>query len=780
MTALGPVVRAGVGRRRLQGLVMLLTTMMSVTAALLGAGLLVGAHAPFEQGFARQHGAHLTVAFDPAEVTDDQLAATERLPGVTATAGPFPTVQLQPAIGTNQEQLPVGAALAPLLLVGRDESGGAVDRLDLTAGHWLTGPGQVVLSAHDSPLQVGDTLELPGRPALTVVGLARSAGQSADAWVTTGQLAALAPAGTATGRQLLYRFARAGTDAELTADRTELAAAVPPGAITGAASYLKIELATDKSTATFVPFVVAFALIGLVMSVLIIGIVVSGTIGAATRRIGILKAVGFTPAQVVRGYVGQALLPGGTGVLLGLLLGNLAALPVLAKAGEAFDAGPQPVAPWLDLVVGLGALVAVAGSALVPALRAGRLSTVAALGTARTPGSGRGRTVRRLLGRLPLPRPVSLGLATPFAKPGRSAVMVAAVLLGAVGVTFGVGLAVSLNGITSGMERERPAQIQVLPTPGGRLPTAADLPQVAARIAADPDTGRFVAISRTTVSVAALAGPTTVVGYDGDASWAAYQMVAGRWFERPGEAVVPSAFLQATGTRIGDTLTLTGNGRTAPVTIVGESFDVAESGMLVRTPTASLARLGLPVDPMSLDYEVDAKPGHDLDQTMRSLDAALAPYGFGPNSIHPPFNPTVLSMDALAAMLTGLLVAVASLGVLNTVLLDTRERVHDLGVHKALGMSPRQTVVMVLTSVTGIGALAAVLGTPLGIALHHAILPAMGRAAGTRMPSVDLTVYHPALVLPLLVVPLVLATLAALPPALWTARTPTAAALRTE
>ncbi|WP_342775398.1 ABC transporter permease [Streptomyces tateyamensis] len=777
------MVRAGVGRRRIQSLVMLLTTMMSVTAALLGGGLLVGAHAPFDQGFARQQGAHLTVSYDSAKVTPDQLAATGRAAGVTAAAGPFPTALLPATVGSNDSRLPVGAGLPPLTLVGRDRNGGAVDRLDLTAGHWLTGPGQLVLSAHDTPLRVGDTVVFPGQPALTVVGVARSAGQSADAWVTPGQLTALVPPGTPTEQQMLYRFGRSGTDAQLTADRAALAAAVPPGSITGAASYLKIKLATDKSTATFVPFVVAFAVIGLVMSVLIIGIVVSGTVGAATRRIGILKAIGFTPAQVVRGYVGQALIPGGAGTVLGLLFGNLAALPVLAKAGEAFDSGPQPVAPWLDLVVGLAALAAVAGTALVPALRAGRLSTVQALTSGRTPSRGRGRTVRQLLGRLPLPRPVSLGLATPFAKPGRSAVMVAAVLLGTVGVTFGVGLAVSLNGITAGMERERPGLIQVLPNPqgpGDHRPTADDLPQISAKIAADPDVSRFVAISRTTVSVAALAGPTTVIGYDGDSSWAAYQMVAGRWFSRPGEAVVPSAFLQATGTHVGDTLTLTGNGRTAPVTIVGETFDVAGSGMLVRTPTASLAPLGLPVDPLGLDYEVDAKPGHGLEQTMQSLDAALKPYGFGPNSIHPPFNPTILAMDTLAAMLTGLLVAVAALGVLNTVLLDTRERVHDLGIHKALGMSPRQTVLMVLTSVTGIGALASVLGTPLGVALHHYVLPAMGRAAGTRMPAADLGVYHAGLVAVLLVVPLVVATLAALPPALWTARTPTAVALRTE
>ncbi|MGF1431176.1 ABC transporter permease, partial [Kitasatospora sp. LaBMicrA B282] len=366
MSRLGTVVRAGVARRRLQSLVMALTTMMSVTAALLGSGLLVSSHAAFDQGFARQHGAHLTVSYDPAEVDAAGLAATARVPGVTALAGPFPSAALPSQAGANGVGLPVGTANPPLQFVGRTDPGGPVDDLTLTAGHWATGPGQVVLG-QSTPFGVGDQLRfpnLPGSPVLTVVGVAQSAAQSADAWVSPQQLAALTPPGTPTTEQVLYRFARAADDGQLTADRAALTAAVPPGALTGAASYLKVKRADDKSTQTYVPFVIAFAVLGLAMSVLVIGIVVSGAVTAATRRIGILKAVGCSPAQVVRAYLGQALIPAGVGTVLGVLLGNLAAVPVLAKAGEAFrNSGGQLIAPWLDVVVPLGMLAAVAATA---------------------------------------------------------------------------------------------------------------------------------------------------------------------------------------------------------------------------------------------------------------------------------------------------------------------------------------------------------------------------------------------------------------------------------
>ena len=78
MSALGRVVRSGVGRRRVQTVVIALTTMMAVAASVLGGSLLVASEAPFDHAFAQQHGAHLTAQFDAAKATAAQLAATAR------------------------------------------------------------------------------------------------------------------------------------------------------------------------------------------------------------------------------------------------------------------------------------------------------------------------------------------------------------------------------------------------------------------------------------------------------------------------------------------------------------------------------------------------------------------------------------------------------------------------------------------------------------------------------------------------------------------------------
>jgi putative ABC transport system permease protein len=305
---------------------------------------------------------------------------------------------------------------------------------------------------------------------------------------------------------------------------------------------------------------------------------------------------------------------------------------------------------------------------------------------------------------------------------------------------------------------------------------------VAATIAAQPGTGRSYGVAQTELSVIGITGTTNVVAHLGDSSWAARPMISGTWFSGPGEAVVDTQFLQIADVRIGDTVTLTDDGltdggHTATVRIVGEMFD-GESSVDLLTDTSSLAGLGLDLTPSRFD--VDLKPGTDLVSYVRALDEALQPIGGHAEANIGENSEVIATMTALIATLTLMIAIVAILGVLNTVVLDTRERVHDLGVFKALGMTPRQTITMVVTSVAGIGLVAGLVGVPIGIALHHYVVPLMGDAVRTGIPHAYLAVYHLPELVPLALGGLVIATAGALLPAGWAARTRTATALRTE
>jgi putative ABC transport system permease protein len=160
------------------------------------------------------------------------------------------------------------------------------------------------------------------------------------------------------------------------------------------------------------------------------------------------------------------------------------------------------------------------------------------------------------------------------------------------------------------------------------------------------------------------------------------------------------------------------------------------------------------------------------------LSAQLGPvYSVNVMSDNSPVFDAVL---ALVSLLTILLVAVAGLGVLNTVVLQLRERVHDLGVFKAVGMTPRQAIAMVICSVVAVGLVAGVVAVPLGVLLHHGIVPVMAHAANSGVPSSMVSVFTLPELIVLALAGLIIALAGALGPASWAARSRTASALRAE
>ncbi|MEW1923046.1 FtsX-like permease family protein [Streptomyces sp. NPDC088360] len=783
MSALGKVVRSGVGRRRVQTLVIGLATMMAVAASVLGGSLLVASGAPFDDAFARQHGAHLAVQFDAGKAQAGQLSRSKDTDGVSAAAGPFRTATVTPRSD--------GASPGwPMTVVGRGDPGRDVDEVALLDGRWPTRSGEIVLSADSSLIPaMGMKVvypELPGDPTLTVVGVARSVTRTADAWVVPSQMPALTARGSG-GYEMLYRFTDASTAARISTGGKAVTQSLPPGAAVGQQSWLTVKKTAEQDTALYVPFLIAFGALGLVMSVLIVGNVVASAVGTATRRIGILKAVGFTPAQVVRAYVGQALIPAAAGTVLGVFAGHLLAVPVLAEAEQAYGTSSLTIAPWVDLAVVAGVLGLVAVTAWAGAWRAGRLRTADALAVGRTASAGRGRWAARLAGRLPLPQSLALGLARPFARPARALAMGTAVLFGAVAVTFTVGMSASLGQVMKAKAHDVadvvvPAPLPDFGPPGTgpekRRPSP-DPAAVTAAVKGSSGTGKYYSAATVRTTVSGLTGTVDVIAFTGDASWGGYTMVSGRWIDKPGEAVVPTPFLAATGTRVGDTVTVNGLAEPVTVRIVGEVLDPRNDGMQVFTDASTLTAAH--PDLTEASHHIAVTSGTDVPGYVEALNQDLAPLGATARAGGlDAGGDMVVTLNALAGILTLMLVAVAALGVLNGVLLDTRERVREIGVHKALGMTPRQTIAMVITSVVVTGLAAGALGVPLGVALHGWVLPAMGDSVGLRLPDSVIAVYHGAQLLPLALGGLLIATLGALLPAGWAARTRTATALRTE
>jgi putative ABC transport system permease protein len=768
----------GMLRHKVQAIVLGMVLLVSTASATLGLALLAASDAPFTRAFAAQDGAHLTLTVNAARTDAAQLAGTRTLPGVTAMAGPF----AEATVPTQWQ----GQGFGQLVLVGRASPGGPVDNAVLTDGHWVTGPGQIVLdgpSGGGGPV-LGNTITVTGlkHPVnLTVVGFATSVTYSADGWVAPGQVAGLQQPFTPANAELLYRFARAGTEAQIRADLAEVTGALPPGTVTGSDSWLAAENQNTGTGAIMEPFVVAFALIGLAMAVLIVANVVSGAVAAGYYRIGVLKSIGLTPAQVVVAYLSRVGVPALAGCVLGVVAGNVLAASVLQQSAGAYGVGSQSVPWWASVLAPAGMLALTVLAAFGPALRAGRLSATQAIAAGRAPNAGRGYAVHRLAARLRLPRPVGLGLAAPFARPARTLVSLAAIAFGATAVIFAFGLSASL-GRAAGYQHLSatvPVEIQQNGPAGGpgQPSAAAAAAKVDAVLRAQPGTARQTKVYENQVKLPGIAGNASAWAFANDSSWIGYGIIAGHWYNAPGQVDVNTAFLNAGGLTIGDVAAVDTGTAQVTVHIVGEVFHPSSEPALFGS-TQTLTGVGT-VENLQ-QWDIGLRPGTSSAGYVQAVNNAL-----GANS---PWQATTQKEGSkfytIAASLVGvlaLMVAVAAgLGVLNTVLMTTRDRVNDLGIFKALGMRPGQMLTMVVCWIVGPAVIAGAIAAPVAVALNTATVHAMAGTAHTGIPASVTQVFPPGRLALLSLAALAIAAAGALAPASWAARARPAVALRTE
>jgi putative ABC transport system permease protein len=780
MSWFGPVRTAtgGLMRHKVQAVVLGMVLLVSTASATLGLALLAASDAPFTHAFAAQDGAHLSLTVNPARADAAQLASTRTLHGVTAMAGPF----AEATVPTQWS----GQGFGQMVLVGRASAGGPVDDAVLTAGHWVTGPGQIVLDAPSGgggPV-LGNTITVTGlkHPVnLTVVGFANSITYTADGWVAPSQIAGLQQPFTPASAELLYRFASAGTSAQIRADLAEVTGALPPGAVTGSYSWLDAESQNTSNGSIMEPFVVAFALIGLAMAVLIVANVVSGAVVAGYHRIGVLKSIGLTPAQVVVAYLSRVCVPALAGCVFGVVAGNLLAVPVLHQSGSAYGVGSQTVPWWASVLAPTGMLALTVLAAFGPALRAGRLSATQAIAAGRAPNAGRGYAVHRLVARSRLPRPVGLGLAAPFARPARTLVSLAAIAFGTTAVIFAFGLNSSLHRAAASqtLSATVPVEIQQngpIGGPGQPSP-AAQAAQVDAVLRAQPGTAHQTAVYENQVKLAGIAGNANAWASSDDSSWLGYGVIAGHWSDAPGQVDVNTAFLNASGLAVGDTATVDTGTAQVTVHIAGEVF-YPDSTPTLFGSTRTLPGVGAVQNLQQ--WDVGLRPGTSAAGYVQAVNKALGsnnPWQATTRKDGGQFYTTAIGLVGLLS----LMVAVAAgLGVLNTVLMTTRDRVHDLGVFKALGMRPGQILIMVLCWVAGPAVIAGAIAAPAAMALNTATVKAMAGTAHTGVPAAFTQVFPPSRLALLALAALVLAAAGALAPASWAARARAVVALRAE
>ncbi|SPT50295.1 ABC transporter permease [Actinomadura madurae] len=754
MSAVWAASRAGVRRRGVQTVSVAVVVALSTATLVFGLGLLSASTSLFDDAFEKARGAHASVSFDASKVSAAQAAATAKASGVTAAAGPFQTATLARTRGPIEGD-------GGLLVAGRASPGGPVDRLTITSGRWAEKAGEIVLRGNPmGPLRLGSSVSAD----LTVVGFATSATDSGPGgWVTPEQIGSLRP----DGLMMEYRFARAGDASQV---RESVSAATGGLPTRGFESYLTFRQEFEKEFRQLIPFVTVFGALAMAVSVFLIANVVGGAVISGYRRIGVMKAIGFTPAQVTTVFVMAVLAPAVLGCAVGLVAGHLLAGKMAADLASGFDlpstGGADPV---LDVAAGAGVLALVVLVSVLPALRAGRLPAVQAISAGTVSRRGRGRRAQRWLARTRLPASLGLGLSLPVARPARAALTLAGLCLGVAAVTMGTGLQQTVLGILTA-DTEGHTSVQVGPDPRSG-PSGVSEQEIFAAVRAQPGTAHMMSSGNTVVTVPGSPSKLHAETYRGDyRAFLGDNLVRGRWFSRPGEIVPSEAFMRLNHLDVGDDLTLRVDEKQVTVRIVGAfSHDDAKRLML---DAASLPATGDEVRPVS----VIVKPGTDPAAYAARINAGGGLYAevsesdLGGSAI----------FSGLFLLFSLIICTTAALGVLNSVVLSARERARDLGVLKAIGMSPRQVVLMMVTSMAALGAAAGAAGVPLGVLAHHGVVELTGELLGSGMAASWIHVYSWSLLAPLACAGPVVAVLGAWPPAGRAAATRTAAVLRSE
>ncbi len=536
-----------------------------------------------------------------------------------------------------------------------------------------------------------------------------------------------------------------------------------------------------KTSLVTAALLLAFGIVGLVAAGVIIINLVTGQVLAQQRDLGILKAVGFTPWQVMRALVLEYLLLGLFGVLLGLGLAAVIAPPLLNTIGASLGVA---VPPQYDLGTGVlllaGILLLVALCAALPAWRAGRTRVVEVI---RPGGSVPGRSrawLASLLLRGGLPLVAALGVRGATARPLRALLVWLTLLIGVMTSVFGLILAPTVSAYSSNPALN--GNYSDLYVQHG-LYDARDMQRL---ISSQPDVAYYYSTYQASARLPAPFSVSTVglLFTAGDTRRIAAALDSGRWYqEGADEAVLAGSTLHDLGLRIGDRLPLTidlGNGQHTQITytVVGNLSEALRDRVYL--PLSSLTRHAAVPAEQLLDhtgYEVTVRSEVSpqtfaeslLRQTADRVDLNVYTLGTPPE---------LLQAIQVMTLLCVALMLIAGVSVLNAMLLSVRERFHELATFKAIGLTPGQLIRSVTDGAVALGLLALAVGIPLGVWLSGMLARALSSSFGgpTRL---QISVNWPGLAL-LVPATLLIAALGAYLPARRAARVPAGELLRYE
>ncbi|KUN38773.1 peptide ABC transporter permease [Streptomyces longwoodensis] len=702
-----------------EALFLVLATAGVVASLLLATALFGYATNPWQRVFTQGRGAHVWLHTAPTADTA-KLAA---LDGVEAVAGPFPSASATLASRGSR---------AAVELRGVSEQP-SVGRPLLTAGHWLdaTVPDGVVLEsglARALLAQPGDTLTEAGTARrLTVVGVADSAEpryrpgeQRGLVWTLPS--AVPAPDARVIGMRLTDPE---GTDYAVQRAVTVLGA----GAIGEVSTWTQARAEAQGDYRLLGQVLGLFGLGALIAACLAVHGAIGTRIRGHLRDISVLKAIGFTPGQVVRVFLLQH--------LAYALLGAVAAAALTEALGERVPGRlGDAVGVWQGLpghamalfAVPVGVVLFIGATTGLAAWRAGRVPPVPVPRPAGPAGgrlAGAGAWGLRALGvrvaGLRVSPALVLGWHTAATRRGRSLGTVARLALPLLLIVVALSAWTTIDRAHGSPERiGLPAALTV----------RADAGLTDARARALLERDPQVAAAYPGVEVAALVpGQTATIALRGLGTHAdpyPYALAEGRAARGPDEAVAGQGLLDLLDVRVGDWVRMTVGDQPQVLHLVGRSIEPENAGRVVSTSLDTLRENDPALRPTL--YQLRLVPGADPTE----VADRLARSGGGRLDLHTVPNPAD-GLSALRGVVVGLIAVLALIGLIELLTAiggTVREGERDLLALKAIGLSPRQITAITVTAMGGTTLVAVLAALALGLPLAHWIIDAQGRSSG--------------------------------------------------
>ncbi|MBL1086474.1 ABC transporter permease [Streptomyces actinomycinicus] len=694
-----------------EALFLVLATAGVVASLLLATALFGYATNPWQRTFAEARGAHVWLHTTPSA----DARSLARLDGVTSVAGPYRTESATLAArGTRASVELRGTTRLP-----------SVGRPLLTAGRWLDPavPDGVVLEgslARALLAEPGDTLTLPGTArTLTVEGIADNAEPPYRPGEQPGLVWALPSAVRAPGGQVIGL--RLGDPADTDYAVQRAVTVLGAGAVGEVSTWQQARAEAQGDNRLLGQVLGLFGLGSLIAAGFAVHGAIATRIRGHLRDLSVLKAIGFTPGQVVRIFLLQHLAYALLGAVAAASLTEALGSRVPGRLGDAV--GVWQGLPGHTLAVAAvpaGAVLLIGLTTGLAAWRAGRVPPVPVPRPAASAGGRLTGPARRALG-LRLPAALVLGCHKAFTGRGRSLATVARLTLPLLLIVVALSAWTTIDRFHSSPERVGlPTALTV------RSDGALDASAVQALLTRDSR----VSAAYPGVEVAALVpGQTGTIALRGIGTRAEpypCALAEGRAARGPDEAVAGQGLLDLLHARVGDWVRMTVGDRPQILHIVGRSIEPRNAGRVVTTTLDTLRENDPGVSPAF--HELRLRPGADPHRVSAALTAA----GRGHLDVHPVTNPAD-GLSPLRGVVAGLIAVLALIGLVELLTAiggSVREGERDVLALRAIGMSPRQITAITVTATSCTALVAAVAATALGLPLGRRLIDAQGSTSG--------------------------------------------------